>query len=135
MNVTARLRGALAGVLLATLAGVGTAGERDAAEAGRLRFETDCALCHGPDARGNGPFAALLNVTPPDLTGLARANGGRFPFSGVYRSIDGRDRPLAHGTEAMPVWGRRWKAEGGEETWVRGRVLELILYLESVQEP
>lgn len=111
------------------------ADDAGALEAGRTRFERECALCHGLDARGDGPFAALLRVVPPDLTGLARANGGRFPFTEVYRSIDGRDRPVAHGTEDMPLWGRRLKREGGDETWVRGRLLELILYVESLQEP
>lgn len=107
----------------------------DALESGRARFEKSCALCHGPDARGHGPFAALMKIEPPDLTGLTRANGGAFPFSEVYRGIDGRDRPLAHGTPDMPVWGLRLLREGGDETWVRGRIFELILYLESIQEP
>jgi mono/diheme cytochrome c family protein len=104
-----------------------------AVEAGALHFETNCAICHGIDARGNGPFAALLKVQPPDLTGLASANGARFPFSSVYRKIDGRDLPASHGSPGMPVWGRRFLREGGEETYVRGRIFELMIYLESIQ--
>lgn len=105
-----------------------------AVAAGRQRFEENCALCHGLDARGNGPFAALLNVKPPDLTVLARNAGGEFPFSRIYRRIDGRDLPLAHGTSDMPVWGSRLKREGGDETYVRGRIFEILLYLESLQQ-
>lgn len=103
-------------------------------EAGSQRFELSCAICHGLDARGNGPFAELLNVKPPDLTLLARAEGGDFPFSRVYQRIDGRALPLAHGTRAMPIWGQRLKREGGDETYVRGRILEIMLYLESLQQ-
>lgn len=103
-------------------------------DAGRQRFEMNCAICHGLDARGNGPFAELLNVKPPDLTLLSRAQGGDFPFSRIYRRIDGRDLPLAHGTRAMPIWGQRLKREGGDETYVRGRLFEIMLYLESLQQ-
>ena len=103
-------------------------------DAGRLRFEKNCAICHGLDARGNGPFAELLNVKPPDLTLLSRAEGGDFPFSRIYQRIDGRNLPLAHGTRAMPIWGQRLKREGGDETYVRGRMFEIMLYLESLQQ-
>lgn len=105
-----------------------------AIDAGRQRFEMNCAICHGLDARGNGPFAELLNVKPPDLTLLSRAQGGDFPFSRIYRRIDGRDLPLAHGTRAMPIWGQRLKREGGDETYVRGRLFEIMLFLESLQQ-
>ena len=103
-------------------------------DAGRQRFEMNCAICHGLDARGNGPFAELLNVKPPDLTLLSRTRGGDFPFSRIYRRIDGRDLPMAHGTRAMPIWGQRLKREGGDETYVRGRLFEIMLYLESLQQ-
>ena len=109
-------------------------GQDGGIEAGRVRFEHNCAICHGFDARGNGPFAELLNVKPPDLTLLSRAQGGDFPFTRVYRRIDGRDLPLAHGTADMPIWGARLKREGGDETWVRGRIFEIMLYLESLQQ-
>ena len=36
-------------------------------ESGRRLFQTYCALCHGPDAKGGGPVAAKF-VPPPDLT-------------------------------------------------------------------
>ena len=105
-----------------------------AVEAGRQRFEHSCVICHGLDARGNGPFAELLNVKPPDITLLSRAAGGDFPFTRVYQRIDGRDLPLAHGTRLMPIWGQRLKREEGDETYVRGRILEIMLYLESLQQ-
>lgn len=126
------LAGVLAWPLLATAVDGGTDG---ALAAGAAHFEYNCAICHGLDARGNGAFADLLAIKPPDLTGLARAHAGNFPFTQVYRRIDGRDMPLAHGTAAMPLWGTRLKREGGDETYVRGRLFEIILYLESIQQP
>ncbi|NNE79222.1 MAG: c-type cytochrome, partial [Silicimonas sp.] len=48
------------------------------ARAGQGVFFTNCAGCHGPDARGAGPVAKLLSVSPPDLTLLASENGGIF---------------------------------------------------------
>jgi hypothetical protein len=52
----------------------------------------------------------------------------------VYDAIDGRV-PAAHGSRDMPIWGTAFKGyvASGSETLVRGRILELILYLESMQ--
>ena len=103
--------------------------------AGQHRFERDCGICHGLDGRGAGAFTEILNVVPPDLTVLARRNNGYFPFSLVYNTIDGRNTPLAHGRKNMPIWGDRYKqaVTDGSETLVRGRILELILYVQSLQ--
>ena len=29
--------------------------------AGKMRFMESCAVCHGPQATGDGPYASLLN--------------------------------------------------------------------------
>jgi len=105
-------------------------------EAGQQRFERNCGICHGLDAKGGGAFTELLKVEPPDLTVLSKNNHGDFPFTAIYNAIDGRNTPLAHGLEGMPIWGDRFKqsVEDGKETLVRGRILELILYIQSLQE-
>jgi mono/diheme cytochrome c family protein len=106
-------------------------------EAGKARFMDTCAVCHGADAKGKGPVANLLTQVPTDLTMLAKNNGGVFPFGTVYDTIDGRDMPGAHGTREMPVWGKDWKVDAPlsfSETWLRGRILELIIYLRSIQQ-
>ncbi len=36
--------------------------------AGETTFQANCVVCHGPDARGNGPMAQTLNPPPADLT-------------------------------------------------------------------
>ncbi len=105
-------------------------------EAGRHRFEQNCGICHGLDGKGMGAFSELLKVVPPDLTVLTKRNNGYFPFTDIYNAIDGRNLPLAHGREGMPIWGERYKqaVADGSETLVRGRILELILYLQWLQE-
>src|ERR1700683_1638348 len=42
-------------------------------------FRVYCAVCHGSDAKGNGPLASGLKAKVPDLTVLAKTNGGQFP--------------------------------------------------------
>ena len=104
--------------------------------AGKARFMESCAVCHGVEAIGDGPYAGLLTKKPANLTLLAKNNGGVFPFNVVYDSIDGRGPNGAHGTKDMPVWGANWKGGNaqGAETAVRGRILETIIYLRSIQK-
>lgn len=108
---------------------------------GRGEFLRSCAACHGEDAKGGGPAARFLNVPPPDLTGLAERNGGEFPFMKIFEVIDGRAATGVHGSREMPVWGNRYRAEaaaagaGQAEQVARGRILELVNYLQAIQEP
>jgi high-affinity iron transporter len=32
-------------------------------------FNTNCALCHGPEGTGNGPLSGFFSPKPADLTG------------------------------------------------------------------
>lgn len=109
---------------------------------GEKEFQQRCALCHGEDAKGDGPYSFALVFKPADLTQLLIENDGVFPFLDIYLIIDGREIVKSHGTRLMPIWGDRYS----EETWsvvspqyaktlVRGRILELVLYLYSIQEP
>jgi len=43
---------------------------------GKDMFDTYCAVCHGKDAKGNGPAANAMKTPPADLTTLAKGNGG-----------------------------------------------------------
>jgi mono/diheme cytochrome c family protein len=40
-----------------------------------------CAVCHGSDAKGNGPLAKWLRTAPADLTRIASRNGGSLSGS------------------------------------------------------
>jgi hypothetical protein len=107
------------------------------------------------DGTGAGPLALELKTTPPDLTTLSKKNGGVFPLSRVYETIDGRQEIRSHGTREMPIWGYRYMPspniaatqgfnpkffEGAvdlsydPEAIVRGRILAVVDYLYRVQQ-
>ena len=121
-----------------SIASVGQAQQEDAAiAAGRERFVDACAFCHGLSGQGNGMAATMLEQQPSDLTLLSKNNEGKFPLAEVYRVIDGRGPGSSHGVRDMPVWGDVWKKNVPEQYadyYVRGRILELILYLDSIQQ-
>jgi hypothetical protein len=54
------------------------------------------------DAKGNGFLGASLKVVPPDLTVLAKNNGGVFPADRISSVIDGRTQVAIHGPRDMP---------------------------------
>lgn len=110
------------------------AAEQSVAGSGQARFNQYCAVCHGSGAKGDGPFANLMTTKPTDLTMLAKNNNGEFPFGKVYESIDGRSMLSAHGTTDMPIWGKELKDKGlASETELRGRLVETVIYLQSIQ--
>ena len=102
-------------------------------------YEQLCASCHGVAAKGDGPIAPLIKTGVPDLTRLAKRDGGEFPTEDVRRTIDGRwDRP-AHGPRDMPVWGwRLYDASSSDQAGERARtdsmIGRLVDYLRSIQE-
>ena len=108
---------------------------------GEQTFNAKCASCHGENAKGKSAGDSNSNVNAPDLTLISERNNGQFPVSRVYAIIDGREVLLEHGTRAMPTWGDLFLSdtiwEGCsqvDEQIVRGRILELILYLDSIQQ-
>jgi hypothetical protein len=124
----------------------GAAAATTPAEAGRLEYESHCATCHGIDGRGDGPMQPVLARAPADLPLIARRRGGAFPRSEIADLIDGRavTGPGPHGTREMPVWGRVYREQSDAQTrgtpfppeWsVRGRILSLVAYIETLQRP
>jgi len=110
------------------------------ADVGAALFTDYCAACHGANAKGDGDMANLMTIPAPNLTLLAKNNDGAFPMLKVIHTIDGRTGIRAHGGP-MPVFGRVFSAanEGPENPYgsvlvVRGRVLSLAMYLESIQQ-
>jgi mono/diheme cytochrome c family protein len=104
---------------------------------GRDAYLRACASCHGADATGGGPVAAVLCVPPPDLTNLARTHGGHFPRERTIAVISGEHEVDAHGTREMPVWSQRFGGNSGATAaaslHARRRLELLTDYLESVQ--
>lgn len=126
--------------LAAMVAGMISANAGAADEAGKSEYMALCATCHGESGQGDGPFAELLTVPVPDLTTIAARNDGAFPMLDVIQIIDGRTGVRGHGT-SMPLWGSRFSTQIGEsagpygaELLVRGRILSLAYYLESIQQ-
>ena len=113
--------------------------EMEVIAGGELEYLRNCAVCHGPDAKGQGLMSRLLTIRPADLTTLAKKNSGQFPFWQVYRTIDGREEVRSHGTREMPIWGARFRADaGGDDSSAKsqaaGRILSLVFYLQHIQE-
>lgn len=107
--------------------GIAQAASAEAIAAGKQSFNRYCAPCHGTDAKGTGPLAAMLKDKPADLTVVYKKFNGVFPFMMVVDTID-RGTPLtAHGGGEMPIWGEAFEDDA------RGRILDIVLYLNSIQ--
>jgi mono/diheme cytochrome c family protein len=109
-------------------------------EAGRAEYLSACAACHGENADGNGPIAQMLKTRVPGLRTMAADNEGQFPLLETFMIVDGRTGIRGHGNP-MPVFGDRYKADVGaargdygSEQAVRARVLELVYYLQAIQD-
>ena len=103
---------------------------------GSFTYRTYCASCHGDKARGDGPLAENLRFHPPDLTQLAKRNGGDYPKKTVHRIVDGRDPVKGRGGPDMPVWGDAFKntETGFDDEQVRLKIEAVVAHLERLQE-
>ena len=124
------------GALLATRPAASE--EVTVADVGRDYFQRSCSGCHGMEGKGDGPFVSLLKVPPPDLTTLAKRNGGTFPELKVAQVIDGRQPLAAHGSREMPIWGERIgetiSGAPATQSAIRGQVFLYVAYLRSIQQ-
>ncbi len=116
----------------------------DKIDVGKVAFEANCAVCHGMQGHGDGPYADMLNTPVPNLSTLAKRNGGAFPFQKIYQTIDGTRILKAHGTSEMPIWGKVFNSKGMQyclgwspcdpEPFVRAQILALTEYVYRLQE-
>ncbi|MEO8258827.1 MAG: cytochrome c [Acidobacteriota bacterium] len=140
------LRVALAGLIVAGVAGMAVAGHPQTAAPGAVRsllapslegrdiYRFFCASCHGLEGRGDGSVAVALQIRPPDLTRLATRNDGRFPRERLRDFVtNGPGTPAAHGTGEMPVWGPTFRSLEPSDQVVAARIANVIAYLESIQ--
>ena len=129
-------------VMIACVAGlvsVGSAAAQDS-DIGTQLYADYCAACHGATGLGDGDMADVVKVPSPNLTLLAKNNDGVFPMLDVLHVIDGRSGTRGHGG-TMPFWGQVFSDQIGESEGqygsvleVRGRILSLAKYLESIQQ-
>ena len=102
---------------------------------GKQLYNSYCALCHGPDGKGGGPFSPQLKVWPPDLTQLAKKNHGIYPEMRVTEAIDGEFGKPSHGSAEMPIWGPVFRSMAhGHQDSAHFRISSLVKYLGSIQE-
>lgn len=103
---------------------------------GQTMYKQYCAVCHGDEGKGQGPFAPTLKVPPADLTTLAKRHGGKFPYdyvSGVL--LFGPGTTVLHGSADMPTWGPIFQYfDKNNERAVQQRIKNLCNYLASLQE-
>ncbi|MBT9291642.1 c-type cytochrome [Prosthecodimorpha staleyi] len=139
-------RGAALAAVVAVGSGLGgPAAAETSLEIGRSEFAGYCAACHGHDGRGDGPFQVLLTRRVPGLTGLARANGGRFPAERVAEVVRGSVDMPGHGPMGMPLWGDHYRTKAPSqlgpyfkpedaEAYVKSRIQGVVDYLATIQE-
>ena len=108
-------------------------------ELGQFEYMHSCSACHGMDGKGEGSISGYLNVALPDLTKLQENNGGVFPVTAIFKTIE--NGPGPHGTRDMPAWGQRLKMRAEADPdfvkaqeYTRLRILALIEYLSTIQE-
>ena len=147
------MRSAVECLIIAGLAaGFAASAHAEDVDIGKADFQSSCASCHGPQAKGNGPVSGQLKTPPSDLTMLAKNNNGVFPTNAVYETIYGSKSVPAHGTREMPIWGERFnpivnlphavdsyywqkaRPQQDPEVVVRTRILAVIDYLNRIQQ-
>ena len=140
MNASNLHMALLGAVLIAVPTGSPSAGE--GYDPGKREYDENCASCHGPVGKGDGAFREFLKTTVPDLTVLAKNNGGVFPVGRVYEVIDGRQEVASHGPREMPIWGADYSVVAAPafddypfdtEVLVRARILALMEYIYRLQ--
>lgn len=96
---------------------------------GAAQYTQHCAVCHGNDLKGNGPFPPPYRV-PPDLTTLSQRHGGKFPDAYVAKVLRNGVAMPAHGPAEMPVWATTNRLDKTQlDSWIR----DLTNYLKSRQ--
>lgn len=74
---------------------------------GRRLYVSYCMLCHGPEGKGDGPLAKVMEINPADLSTTVRSRSDTILtkiITGEGRqTITGRDRHNLL-NEAMPEW-------------------------------
>lgn len=107
---------------------------------GAAAYQDYCAICHGPRAKGDGDIAQRLAVPPPDLTMIAKSNGGVFPLRAVADSVYGYSGK--HEADLMPEFSPLLDGPDVSVTTAEGtiermpqRLAEMVLYIQSLQRP
>ena len=99
-------------------------------------YRQNCAACHGATGEGDGPVAAVMEVTVPNLRTLQQRSGGVFPADAVTAYVDGREVEAAHGTRQMPIWGDVFQPDDlrrRSEDRARSRIAAIVGFIAELQ--
>lgn len=113
----------------------------ETSDVGKVLYVQNCVSCHGVDGRGNGPVAASMATPPADLTRIAARRDGVWPLLEVMAILDGYNRNTLP-REDMPVFESfldnemsEFDTGNGVMTLVPTKLIEIVYYLESIQNP
>lgn len=101
----------------------GLAQSKGDANAGKAKYESLCAGCHGKTGKGDGPAAASLNPKPQDHTDGKTMNSltDKYLFDIIKDGGTGvKKSPL------MPAWGKTLKDQ---------EISNVISYIRSIAKP
>jgi len=102
---------------------------------GRDIYVDRCGACHGQYGKGNSPAVGSLKYVPPDLTLLAKRNGGTFPAERVRTMVAVSVDISAHGSQEMPVWGQLFHPKNAADQEIANEQFKsLVTYLELIQQ-
>ncbi len=109
------------------------------AASGEEMFITYCAVCHGKDAKGDGPAASEFKTPPTNLTIICpKSQCGKFPDGYIAQVLKtGPQNAKAHGSKDMPIWGPLFgslnRASSTKAGDIQLRINNLSDYIESLQ--
>lgn len=76
---------------------------------GKASYETSCALCHGPEGLGNGPFSGFLVKFPPANLVKPDANARVISDGAIFLTItDGVAGRMPALKDDLPTGDMRW---------------------------
>lgn len=96
-------------------------------------YRAHCAPCHGATGKGDGPMTSVMKMKMPDLTALAKNNGGQFPAANIRKTITGDDVIASHGSREMPIWGPIFHQVEDDRDYGNVRIQNLVNFLQSIQ--
>lgn len=124
--------------ILLLVAAVAARAQDYSAYSGAQLYDRFCASCHGDKGKGDGAVASSFKIMVPDLTRIAKRQGGVFPEEQIRRIIDGRMSMPPHGTREMPVWGYEFQYQNEDKPDAQKRTQDMVSrladYVRSLQQ-